>query len=191
MRIYNRWLLNVCGAIPRSKSRSRISTTRVSAKVYEVGARSASATRPSRLFWKKLAAPSSCELTRRTPTVFRYPRVPKSSRSSPPPKIIIKVEQASCGCILIDAEKIQVITRSPHYRNHYVHKRNSMSLIGIPQDEINRRKQIGLVVDDFDDDDDDGVAYLDDSEDEDDVFGGRPSRSAFPYAPLPTASRRR
>ena len=73
---------------------------------------------------------------------------------------------ASCGCILIDVEKIQVITRSPHYRNHYVHKRNSMSLIGIPQDEINRRKQIGLVVDDFDDDDDDGVEYLDDSEDE-------------------------
>ena len=62
---------------------------------------------------------------------------------------------ASCGCILIDVEKIQVITRSPHYRNHYVHKRNSMSLIGIPQDEINRRKQIGLVVDDFDDDDED------------------------------------
>ena len=62
---------------------------------------------------------------------------------------------ASCGCILIDVEKIQVITRSPHYRNHYVHKRNSMSLIGIPQDEINRRKQIGLVVDDYDDDDDD------------------------------------
>ena len=79
--------------------------------------------------------------------------------------------QASCGCILIDVEKIQVITRSPHYRNHYVHKRNSMSLIGIPQDEINRRKQIGLVVDDFDDDDDDGVEYLDDSEDEEDVFG--------------------
>ena len=78
---------------------------------------------------------------------------------------------ASCGCILIDVEKIQVITRSPHYRNHYVHKRNSMSLIGIPQDEINRRKQIGLVVDDFDDDDDDGVEYLDDSEDEEDVFG--------------------
>ena len=64
--------------------------------------------------------------------------------------------QASCGCILIDVEKIQVIVRSPHYRNRYVHKRNSMSLIGIPQDEINRRKQIGLVVDDFDDDDDDG-----------------------------------
>jgi hypothetical protein len=46
-----------------------------------------------------------------------------------------------------------------------------MSLIGIPQDEINRRKQIGLVVDDFDDEDDDGVEYLDDSEDEEDVFG--------------------
>lgn len=78
--------------------------------------------------------------------------------------------QASCGCILVDVEKIQVINKSPSYRNHFVHKRNSMSLIGIPQDEISKRKLVGLVVDD-DDDDDDGVEYLDDSEDDEDIFG--------------------
>ena len=35
----------------------------------------------------------------------------------------------------------------------------------------NATQQIGVVGDDFDDEDDDGGEYLDDSEDEEDVFG--------------------
>jgi hypothetical protein len=35
---------------------------------------------------------------------------------------------AMAGCILVDNEKLQVINRSPAYKNNYVHRRDSVSL---------------------------------------------------------------
>lgn len=40
------------------------------------------------------------------------------------------------GCILIDNEKIQVINRSPKYKNKYVHRRTSVSLENLTQKEV-------------------------------------------------------
>ncbi|KAJ8614569.1 hypothetical protein CTAYLR_004080 [Chrysophaeum taylorii] len=91
---------------------------------------------------------------------------------------------ARAGCVLIDLEAIQVINRSPHYKNRYVHRRDSISLAGLTAHELKQRAALGLVVpddeedaghylgfdeDDFydDDDDDDGL-----DEDDDERFAG-------------------
>ena len=69
--------------------------------------------------------------------------------------------QALAGCILVDDEKLQVINRSPAYKNQYVHRRDSMSLNSLSHLEIAKRIRLGLVTagdnddDDFEDDDDD------------------------------------
>lgn len=65
--------------------------------------------------------------------------------------------QALAGCILVDGEKIQVINRSPAYKNQYVHRRDSISLARLPESEIAKRMRLGLVTaaDEEDDDDDD------------------------------------
>lgn len=49
------------------------------------------------------------------------------------------------GCILIDFEKMQVINRSPAYRNQYVHRRDSVSLAMLSEAEIKERIAIGLI----------------------------------------------
>ncbi len=49
------------------------------------------------------------------------------------------------GCILIDFEKMQVINRSPAYRNQYVHRRDSVSLAMLSEAEIKERVQLGLI----------------------------------------------
>ena len=49
------------------------------------------------------------------------------------------------GCILIDFEKMQVINRSPAYRNQYVHRRDSVSLAMLSESEINERAELGLI----------------------------------------------
>jgi hypothetical protein len=45
-------------------------------------------------------------------------------------------ETAMAGCILIDNEKIQVINRSPKYKNKYVHRRTSVSLENLSPKEV-------------------------------------------------------
>jgi hypothetical protein len=49
------------------------------------------------------------------------------------------------GCILIDFEKMQVINRSPAYRNQYVHRRDSVSLAMLSEAEIKERGKLGLI----------------------------------------------
>ena len=49
------------------------------------------------------------------------------------------------GCILIDFEKMQVINRSPAYRNQYVHRRDSVSLAMLSESEIAERIKLGLI----------------------------------------------
>jgi hypothetical protein len=55
--------------------------------------------------------------------------------------------QALAGCILVDGEKLQVINRSPAYKNQYVHRRDSMSLMTLSTTEIAKRVKLGLVTD--------------------------------------------
>lgn len=52
---------------------------------------------------------------------------------------------AMAGCILIDFEKMQVINRSPAYRNQYVHRRDSVSLAMLSENEIAERIKLGLI----------------------------------------------
>ncbi|KAL7473701.1 hypothetical protein ACHAXS_014193 [Conticribra weissflogii] len=52
---------------------------------------------------------------------------------------------AMAGCILIDFEKMQVINRSPAYRNQYIHRRDSVSLAMLSEQEIKERVQLGLI----------------------------------------------
>lgn len=49
------------------------------------------------------------------------------------------------GCILVDFEKIQVINRSPKYRNKYVHRRTSISLENMSEEEMEQRVKLGLI----------------------------------------------
>eukprot|EP00531_Pseudo-nitzschia_arenysensis_P015002 CAMPEP_0116126304 /NCGR_PEP_ID=MMETSP0329-20121206/6265_1 /TAXON_ID=697910 /ORGANISM="Pseudo-nitzschia arenysensis, Strain B593" /LENGTH=669 /DNA_ID=CAMNT_0003620387 /DNA_START=228 /DNA_END=2237 /DNA_ORIENTATION=- len=79
--------------------------------------------------------------------------------------------QALAGCILVDDEKLQVINRSPAYKNQYVHRRDSLSLNSLSHLEIAKRIRLGLVTpgeddgnnphfdQDYDDDDDDDDDY--------------------------------
>ena len=73
-----------------------------------------------------------------------------------------------CGCILVDDVLIQVINRSPRYRNRFVHRRDSISLDGVSSPDIEQRKAIGLVKDAIDEDD---GAYEDEYDDNDDGAG--------------------
>jgi diadenosine tetraphosphatase ApaH/serine/threonine PP2A family protein phosphatase len=52
---------------------------------------------------------------------------------------------AMAGCILVDNDKMQVINRSPAYKNQYVHRRDSVSLATLSADEIQKRTQLGLI----------------------------------------------
>jgi diadenosine tetraphosphatase ApaH/serine/threonine PP2A family protein phosphatase len=52
---------------------------------------------------------------------------------------------ALAGCILVDDEKLQVINRSPAYKNQYVHRRDSLSLQSLSHIEIAKRMKLGLV----------------------------------------------
>lgn len=49
------------------------------------------------------------------------------------------------GCILIDFEKMQVINRSPAYKNQYVHRRDSVSVAMLSEREIQERAELGLI----------------------------------------------
>jgi hypothetical protein len=45
-------------------------------------------------------------------------------------------DKAMAGCILVDNEKIQVINRSPKYKNKYVHRRTSIALGNLTAKEV-------------------------------------------------------
>mmetsp|Transcript_9923 Transcript_9923/g.15279 ORF Transcript_9923/g.15279 Transcript_9923/m.15279 type:complete len:588 (-) Transcript_9923:210-1973(-) len=92
--------------------------------------------------------------------------------------------QAMAGCILVDSDKLQVINRSPAYRNQYVHRRDSVSLAAVSDSEIQQRIRLGLVTtspskdeDDEEDEEDDeeGEEHWDDFEEDDNGFGRQPS----------------
>jgi len=56
-------------------------------------------------------------------------------------------QEAMAGCILVDFEKMQVINRSPAYKNQYVHRRDSATLANVSEFEIEQRIHLGLVTD--------------------------------------------
>jgi diadenosine tetraphosphatase ApaH/serine/threonine PP2A family protein phosphatase len=78
--------------------------------------------------------------------------------------------QALAGCILVDGERIQVINRSPAYKNQYVHRRDSLSLAKLSETEIAKRVKLGLVTPAQEDSDDDDEEWDDfSSSDEEDA----------------------
>jgi hypothetical protein len=89
-------------------------------------------------------------------------------------------DNAMAGCILVDNDKLQVINRSPAYKNQYVHRRDSVSLATLSESEIQQRIKLGFITAPAaaaGDDDDDGDAEewddfedgSDESKDEDDA----------------------
>lgn len=56
--------------------------------------------------------------------------------------------QAMAGCILVDNDRLQVINRSPAYKNQYIHRRDSVSVATLSPEEIQKRVQLGLVTSD-------------------------------------------
>jgi diadenosine tetraphosphatase ApaH/serine/threonine PP2A family protein phosphatase len=76
--------------------------------------------------------------------------------------------QALAGCILVDDEKLQVINRSPAYKNQYVHRRDSVSLDTLSTAEIAKRMRLGLVTQNQADSDDEEWDDFDSSEEEED-----------------------
>uniref|UniRef100_A0A7S3LD81 Serine/threonine-protein phosphatase n=2 Tax=Amphora coffeiformis TaxID=265554 RepID=A0A7S3LD81_9STRA len=80
--------------------------------------------------------------------------------------------QAMAGCILVDNNRLQVINRSPAYKNQYVHRRDSISLAAMPETEIEQRMKLGLVTSSSEDagdgqDDDGDIEDWQDLEDDD------------------------
>ena len=79
--------------------------------------------------------------------------------------------QAMAGCILVDNNRLQVINRSPAYKNQYVHRRDSISLAAMPEIEIQQRMKLGLVTSSSEDagdgQDDDDIEDWQDLEDDD------------------------
>lgn len=53
--------------------------------------------------------------------------------------------RAMAGCILVDVNQIQVINRSHKYKNKYVHRRTSLSVENLTNDELEERRKLGLV----------------------------------------------
>ena len=87
--------------------------------------------------------------------------------------------EAMAGCILVDFEKLQVINRSPAYRNQYVHRRDSMSIAKLSDEEIEQRIELGLITatptEEGDDDEEENVHIegdeWEDFDEEDDTDG--------------------
>ncbi|CAM9679230.1 unnamed protein product [Chrysoparadoxa australica] len=53
---------------------------------------------------------------------------------------------AMCGCILVDFDRLMVINRSSKYKNKYVHRRDSVSLINLGLEELQKRVELGLII---------------------------------------------
>lgn len=54
---------------------------------------------------------------------------------------------AMAGCILIDNDEIQIINRSPKYKNRVVRRRCSVQTLNIPQHWAEQGSRLGLIVD--------------------------------------------
>lgn len=78
--------------------------------------------------------------------------------------------QAMAGCILVDFDLLQVINRSPAYRNVYVHRRNSVSIAKLSEEEIADRQQLGLISATFSYDNDEDEYEEDEFEEFEDTF---------------------
>jgi len=76
--------------------------------------------------------------------------------------------QALAGCILVDGEKLQVINRSPAYKNQYVHRRDSVSLNALSPNEISKRIKLGLISQDDDESSEEEWDDFDSEEEESD-----------------------
>lgn len=46
---------------------------------------------------------------------------------------------------VVDADMIQVINRSPKYKNKYVHRKTSLSVSNLSSQEFDQRKKLGLI----------------------------------------------
>lgn len=55
-------------------------------------------------------------------------------------------KMATCGCILVDFDRLLVINRSSKYRNKYVHRRDSVSLTNLSLQELQTQIDLGLVL---------------------------------------------
>lgn len=53
--------------------------------------------------------------------------------------------KAMAGCILVDSDNLQVINRSHAYKNVYVHRRDSVSIVKLSKEEIEERASLGLI----------------------------------------------
>jgi len=100
--------------------------------------------------------------------------------------------QAMAGCILVDFDKLQVINRSPAYKNQYVHRRDSISLKSLSDAEIHKRMRLGLVTNTSpaeSDEDEDFCGDFEGDSDEDDVCYRLSStrRSSIDLASIETA----
>jgi hypothetical protein len=71
---------------------------------------------------------------------------------------------AMAGCMLVDHDKLQVINRSPAYKNQYIHRRDSISLQALSEKEIHQRIQLGLVT--LSEEEEDNDYYPNEEEDE-------------------------
>lgn len=76
---------------------------------------------------------------------------------------------AMAGCMLVDNDKLQVINRSPAYKNQYVHRRDSVSVSNLSAAEMEKRLKLGLIRDapPPEDSDEEWDDFDDDEEEED------------------------
>lgn len=80
---------------------------------------------------------------------------------------------AMAGCMLVDNDKLQVINRSPAYKNQYVHRRDSVSLATLSETEIQKRIKLGLITapTNSEDDDEETEEWEDFEDEEEDEKG--------------------
>jgi len=72
--------------------------------------------------------------------------------------------EAMAGCILVDFEQMQVINRSPAYKNQYVHRRDSVSIEKLTETEITKRMQLGLVTDPSEEEEEEEEEYYEEED---------------------------
>jgi len=96
--------------------------------------------------------------------------------------------QALAGCILVDGEKLQVINRSPAYKNQYVHRRDSVSLASLSSSEIVKRMRLGLVTAPNQDSSDEDEQW-DEFDSSDDEHGGQLEEEPLPQYTFSTHRR--
>ena len=76
---------------------------------------------------------------------------------------------AMAGCMLVDNDKLQVINRSPAYKNQYVHRRDSVSVMNLSQEELQKHIRLGLIRETPPLDDDSASEEWDDLDEDEEV----------------------